>query len=359
MADILKKSRNYFKATGVVYEMWGFKKGVGRVPLSAEPCVVEIREDGKPTGEKRKAQRIAGGISIKTQYGVMEFKLMFTSIRSDGEETKNWRMAEEILNLVPVIGGDDKDADPSYVTLSGSVSVYDYKGKDGNIHSSIQWNANKVARVTEDEPSGCDFTGVGYVQRVYPEMRGDEETGRMMTDIFLADNSGRVFPMTLIGEQKSAEQEVAEETKDLMSAAQYIEEEVERGMTLDFTAARVMRHVGNRRKAARRVFGKSTQDMSSGFDVEELLITEGGEIEQPDELEDDDGNPIEDKSGWMNPAIVKKAITARNAMLEELANADDEAKTETKPKPKATAKPTKKPKKVDPFDDDDDPFGDF
>lgn len=353
MADTLRKSRNYFIGTGELYETWGFKKGVGRVPLSIEPCVVELREDGKPTGEKVKAERIAGGLSIKTQNGIMEFKLMFTSIRSNGEPTRNWEMAKSLLNLNPTIGGNPELPVDS-VEVCGSVSIYDHKGKDGKLYATLQYAVSKISRAATTD-SGVTFGGTGYVQRVFPEMRGEDETGRMIATLLLADNNGRVFPVNVIGNAQ-------EEDEADMSAAEFLEDEVQVGMTLSFCAERTMRHVGGTKKA-RRVFGKTSQEMSRGFDIEELVLAEADEVGEPEELEDEDGNPIEDKTGWMNPEIVKKAIKARNAMLAELANGDDDTKTEPKTanaKPKAKMKPKGESKrKVDPFDDDDDPFGDF
>ena len=65
--DILNKSKNFYRCVGTVYEL-GLKR---------EDCEVKLYEDGKPTGEKVKAECIKGKFGVRTDGGWLAEHCLF------------------------------------------------------------------------------------------------------------------------------------------------------------------------------------------------------------------------------------------------------------------------------------------
>ena len=342
MQNELKKSRQYFRSIGTVYEL----------ALKLEDCKCKYKDkDGNQ--KEADGERVMGTISIRTQKGIHPYNVYVQSLDYKGKPSKQWKMANYMLSWSPEINGNGEE--PTRVAVEGQVGVNDYV-KDGTVYTNLRWRVSKATtKVGDDEPTGTSLDAVCYVHKIDHEIVNEEETGRLKVSLMGADNKGACFPIDVIVEE------------DLADA---VEENIEVGTTLPVTLNRTMRHIGgDKKKGGKRMIGGSGDvNVNTGFDIEELILVGADEvIEEPEETEDEDGNPIEDKSGYINPATMKKAIKVRAAMLDELkanpperkgkSESFEDKKKKAAGKSKTVGKGANKP----PFDmgDDDDGDPDF
>ncbi len=302
MNNELKKSRQYFRSVGIVSEL----------NLKLEDCKIKYK-DSDGNEKTTDGERILGTVAIRTPRGIHTFNAYFQSLGFDGNPNKQWKMANDMLTWNPEINGNGENA--TRVSIEGQVDINDYH-KDGNVYSNLRWRVSKATtKVGEDDPAGTTLDLVAYVHQITEEKVNEEETGRLKITLMLADYKGACFPIEAIVD------------KDLADA---VEENIEVGTTLPVTLNRTMRHIGgDKKKGGKRMIGGSGDvNVNTGFDIEELILVGADEvIEEPEETEDEDGNPIEDKSGYINPATMKKAIKVRAAMLEEIKNNPPEKKS--------------------------------
>lgn len=353
----LNQTFSKFRAVGYVNEMGMMEQQSNgdwkSVPLRIVKTTRDKYVDGQKTSEKISCERLNGTISLKTDKGVQEFRVNFYSVNSDGTPSDKWKMAKKIADWVPAINPpeDKEDEEPSFVSMDGYISIYDNPGKDGKMYSNLQWNANaKCQHAKDGTSSGCSLVAVGFLNGFRKETipNGDdvEETGRLIVDLYGADNQGQCFPITCYVEADMAED---------------FEQNFEVGQTLDCEFNRVKRQVGST-KPKKRAFGggKSDVAVSSGFEVDELILVGADVIDPPEEdtIVDEEGNEKPVKTRYINPTAMRKALKAREAMLEEKlaekksggkkAGASLQAK-------KQAAKIGKKTNSV-PFDTEDDEF---
>lgn len=300
MENVLNKTKNYFKCIGVVSEL----------DLKREDCSIAIKDtDGNDNG-KINGEQIRGNIVVKTDNGLLTFRVFFRShnVRPDKNgkyENSRWKMATDMMELVPEIGGKEN---PSLVDVEGTIDVNDYCGQDGKIKTIVQLNASKVStsRVNPDEVHGCTWEGVMYIKSIAPETvtKNDEqeETGRLVINLLGINGKSECFPV-----KAYVAEEMAEAFEDMF------EEEQTVPMTIDI----VNRHVGGKKSQAKRAFGgKGSVDVNNGFDITEYMIVGADEPIEESEIEDEDGNPI--NNGYINPKTMKKALKERAKKLEEI-----------------------------------------
>ena len=331
----LHKSTNWFKATGILSEKYSLVKNNATGKLDRKPMQIEHTKrpeykDGKPTGKEIACDKLFGGIVLKTQNGICEFRVNFSSKNSDGSDSQKWAMAIAIANeWNPVIGGDGSD--PSFVTVSGSMGYYDsYSSKTKDTKIYYNWDASakcdRVEHVVDDEGednSGCTLHLVGLLKsKIWePDYKDPEEnTGRLKVTLMCGDGKGECFPVGVI-----VDEELAEDFNDGF----------ELGETLDCMFERNVRMVGGSKKQSTgRDLGKkkkSSQDMTNSFPIEELILNTVTPIEEPDELvtEDENGNEVEVRTQWINPKTMKAAIKIREEKLAQI-KADEGKKSGSK-----------------------------
>lgn len=293
--SVLNRTKNWYRCVGVLSEK----------DLKLEDCKVKLYADGKPTGEEIEAECVKGKVAIKTETGIQTFGIYFTSKAMDGKDSKDWGMAKAMYEKWnPAIGGDGSD--PTVVALEGMAEINDYPGENG-VSSRLQFRVRRAnTRVSPDEDHGMTLNATAYIHKMTPEVRNDEETGRLKVTLYGANGKGACFPIDMIVETDLAED---------------FETTYEVGQTVNFDIDIVTKHVGST-KGGKKAFGKGGKmNVNSGFDVTEYVLAGCDDpIEEPDELtiEDEDGNEVEVKTEWINPTAMKKAIKARATMLEEL-----------------------------------------
>ena len=307
--SVLSKTANWFRCVGLLSES----------NLKREDCDIKQKDANGQDAGTVKGERIMGSVAVKTDNGIHTFNVYAQSLTSKGEESKQWKMYCDMLDWNPQIGGDSS-VEPTPVNIEGAVSVNDYVTQQGEVKSGLRWRVGRAnTKASPDEPKGTTLKVTTLVQSIKPEVRQEEETGRLIVTLYGAEANGTCFPITAI-----VDEDMADAFNDCYEV----------GMTVPFELELVSRHVGNENTGGAKKFGRAGKvAVNNGFDVQELMLVGGDdEIEEPDELttEDENGNEVEVKTQWINPVAMKKAIKARAQMLEELKNNPPEKKSTNK-----------------------------
>lgn len=296
----LKRTRNAFRCVGTVSEN----------ALVREECKIKVRDEEGNAAGSVDGERIRGRIALSTKTGIHTFDVYAQNITSKNKPNQMWESFEAMLDWKPQIGGD---GEPAMVAVDGSVAINDYVGKTGEVSTSLRWNVRRGnTRVKADEETGCTLEAVAFIQSIKPETKtvdGEaEETGRLSVTLMGVGSNGDCFPINCFVDENMAEA---------------FTDNYEIGQSVNFTLELTTTHIGGV-APKKKAFGKAgSVAVNSGYDKQELMIYGADDpIEEPDEdsLVDEDGKAVEDKSGYINPIAMKKAIKARAAMLDELKN---------------------------------------
>lgn len=344
--DILNKSKNFYRCVGTVYEL-GLKK---------EDCEVKLYEDGKPTGEKVSAECIKGKFSVRTDGGIVTFMIYFASKGFDGKESRQWKMATDMLELNPEVNGGG--GAPSVVVVEGRLENNMFMSRDGKeVKEAPQFRVSKVSTTAYKEGMeyGITVNMSGCMTKNVPETKmadGEaEETGRGVMTVYMANGKGEVFPITVI---------VPDDLVDDVNDA------VENGCTIDATLDVNTITFGG--VAKKHGIGRAGKIDTSNVSTRTEFVLAGMDIvEEPDELyiEDEDGKQTPVKTLWMDSSVVKKAIKMYQVKKDEFAKNGGNKTTKSNSTPnlkdkKAEYKSKRVGKKVtNDFDDfgDDMPWG--
>nr|DAO00777.1 MAG TPA: hypothetical protein [Caudoviricetes sp.] len=345
--DILNKSKNFYRCVGTVYELG----------LTREDCEVKLYEDGKPTGEKVKAECIKGKFGVRTDGGIVTFMIYFASKGLDGKESRQWKMATDMMELNPEVNGNGNA--PSVVVVEGRLENNMFMSRDGKeVKEAPQFRVSKVSTTAYKEGmeygitvnmSGCMTKNVLETKMVNGEA---EETGRGVMTVYMANGKGEVFPVTVI---------VPDDLVDDVNDA------VENGCTIDATLDVNTITFGG--VAKKHGIGRAGKIDTSNVSTRTEFVLAGMDIvDEPDEkyIEDEDGKQTPVKTLWMDSSVVKKAIKMYQVKKDEFAKNGGNKNSDNKPTGsrladrKAEAKAKRVGKKKDDFDsfDDDMPWDD-
>lgn len=346
MSTTLKQTNNSWTCIGTVYE----KK------LKRETVTIEAGP--KDAKEKVQTDCIKGSVAIRVPDGVITFPIYFTQIGYNGEEAYSWKMAEAMFdNWNPAVNGNGSE--PTRVALNGELNFQDrYNENIKKVDSRLSYRIRSAnTKVSDDMLDGMTIKTDAFVQKVSPETKDDEETGRLIVDLLGADYKGGCYPIRCI---------VDEDGADVIADGDGDFEAFEVGQTR--TNLEIEYHMKGAEKkvatTARRTFGKKTgPDVYEGGNrsVVELMLVSADcvPVEEPEELtyEDENGNEVEVETAWINPKTMKEALKVRKAMLDELEQngGKKEEKTTAKNVGKKLSE-AKKAKVQDDFASEDDPF---
>ena len=340
--DILNKSKNFYRCVGTVYEL-GLKK---------EDCEVKLYADGKPTGEKVKAECIKGKFGVRTDGGIVTFMIYFASKGLDGKESRQWKMATDMMELNPEVGGNGNA--PSVVVVEGRLENNMFMSRDGKeVKEAPQFRVSKVSTTAYKEGmeygitvnmSGCMTKNVPETKMVDGEA---EETGRGVMTVYMANGKGEVFPVTVI-----VPEDLVDDVNDAVEAGCTIDATLDVN-TITFGGVAKKHGIGRAGKIETSNVSTRTEFVLAGMDI----------VEEPDEkyIEDEDGKQTPVKTLWMDSSVVKKAIKMYQVKKDEFAKNGGNKATKSNSTPnlkdkKAEYKSKRVGKKVtndfDDFDDD-------
>lgn len=298
--DILNKSKNFYRCVGTVYEL-GLKR---------EDCEVKIFENGAATGEKVKAECIKGKFSIRTDGGIVTFMIYFASKGLDGKESRQWKMATDMMELNPEVNGDGNA--PSVVVVEGRLENNMFMSRDGKeVKEAPQFRVSKVSITAYKEGMeyGITVNMSGYMTKNVPETKmvdGEtEETGRGVMTVYMANGKGEVFPVTVI-----VPEDLVDDVNDAVEAGCTIDATLDVN-TITFGGVAKKHGIGRAGKIDTSNVSTRTEFVLAGMDI----------VDEPDELyiEDEDGKQTPVKTLWMDSSVVKKAIKMYQVKKDEFA----------------------------------------
>ena len=340
--DILNKSKNFYRCVGSVYE----------IGLKREDCEVKIFENGVATGEKVKAECIKGKFGVRTDGGIVTFMIYFASKGLDGKESRQWKMATDMMELNPEVGGNGNA--PSVVVVEGRLENNMFMSRDGKeVKEAPQFRVSKVSTTAYKEGmeygitvnmSGCMTKNVPETKMVDGEA---EETGRGVMTVYMANGKGEVFPVTVI-----VPDDLVDDVNDAVEAGCTIDATLDVN-TITFGGVAKKHGIGRAGKIDTSNVSTRTEFVLAGMDI----------VEEPDELyiEGEDGKQTPVKTLWMDSSVVKKAIKMYQVKKDEFAKNGGNKATKSNSTPnlkdkKAEYKSKRVGKKVtndfDDFDDD-------
>ena len=298
--DILNKSNNFYRCVGSVYE----------IGLKHESCEVELWENGQKTGEKVKAECVKGKFGVRTDGGIVTFMIYFASKGLDGKESRQWKMATDMMELNPKVGGNGNA--PSVVVVEGRLENNMFMSRDGKeVKEAPQFRVSKVSTTAYKEGmeygitvnmSGCMTKNILETKMVDGEA---EETGRGMMTVYMANGKGEVFPVTVI-----VPEDLVDDVNDAVETGCTIDATLDVN-TITFGGVAKKHGIGRAGKIDTSNVSTRTEFVLAGMDV----------VDEPDEkyIEDEDGNQTPVKTLWMDPDTVKKAIKQYNMRKDEFA----------------------------------------
>ena len=298
--DILNKSKNFYRCVGTVYEL-GLKR---------EDCEVKLYENGVATGEKVKAEFIKGKFGVRTDGGIVTFMIYFASKGLDGKESRQWKMATDMMELNPEVGGNVNT--PSVVVVEGRLENNMFMSRDGKeVKEAPQFRVSKVSTTAYKEGmeygitvnmSGCMTKNVPETKMVDGEA---EETGRGVMTVYMANGKGEVFPVTVI-----VPDDLVDDVNDAVEAGCTIDATLDVN-TITFGSVAKKHGIGRAGKIDTSNVSTRTEFVLAGMDI----------VDEPDELyiEDEDGKQTPVKTLWMDSSVVKKAIKMYQVKKDEFA----------------------------------------
>ena len=298
--DILNKSKNFYRCVGSVYE----------IGLKREDCEVKIFENGVATGEKVRAECIKGKFGVRTDGGIVTFMIYFASKGLDGKESRQWKMATDMMELNPEVGGNGNA--PSVVVVEGRLENNMFMSRDGKeVKEAPQFRVSKVSTTAYKEGmeygitvnmSGCMTKNVPETKMVDGEA---EETGRGVMTVYMANGKGEVFPVTVI-----VPEDLVDDVNDAVEAGCTIDATLDVN-TITFGGVAKKHGIGRAGKIDTSNVSTRTEFVLAGMDI----------VEEPDEfyIEGEDGKQTPVKTLWMDSSVVKKAIKMYQVKKDEFA----------------------------------------
>lgn len=258
-----------------------------------EGTLLEIRHNEWKSGE---------GLNVDIDIEVAENEVHTVSAMSrykkkDGSENGIAKGLKTVVEeYLSVAKHGRENADKVRVT-QGRIGLNEYYGEDGQLRSFPQINTNFINRLKADEEFNprAEFEVEIFVKSVVPEIKNEEETGRVKVNAIIPLYGGRVIPFEFV---------VSEE------GSSFVEDNYEVGST-----ARVFGDIVNFKETIEKevpvAFGKPQKKITHNT-VREYLITGGTEPYDEDDVK------------AFTVEAVKKAMVERETYLQELKNRSEQ-----------------------------------
>ncbi|PAD70579.1 hypothetical protein CHH83_01895 [Bacillus sp. 7586-K] len=283
--------------------------------VTIEGLLLEVRSNEWQSGEGINIEldiEVAAN-EVHTITGMSKFK------KKDGTENGIAKGYKTIINEYKSVATHGRDEADKVRITQGQIGLNEYYGQDGMLRSYPQLSTNFVNRVQagEEYKPRAEFEVEVFIKSVNPEIKNDEETGRVKVDAIIPAYGGKVLPFSFMAP---------------VEAAEYIEDNYGPGSTVKIYGDIV--NFKEKKVVMEEVaFGKPKEKVTYNT-IREYLITGGSEPYDEDDVK---SYSIE---------TIQKAMTEREVYLEELKNKKDEPKEEKKggfnTKSKTTDKKDKK-----------------
>lgn len=289
MKDVLNQTKANFICVGTAYE-------------------VSLEEKVNSKGD----DCIMGSIILRVPGGLQRFRVYANKFNKSGKNVGQMNYLYRALvsaNWNTEINGNG--GEPTLVMLKGDFDINDYANANTNrVVSTIDYRIKSLtSRVPEDSPQGLTMEFDGICTKFAPEVKDDEETGRMIGQFMAVNYNGQVIPIDFVVDPEGADLVVNGDSDiEALSVTQ-----------TRTTVTMEVRHTTQgvaKAPVKKAVFGKAhgpkIVDTPREI-IENVLISYDYEAaKEPEEGEEDD------KSVWINPQTIKEAVKQRRIHLEEL-----------------------------------------
>lgn len=235
---------------------------------------------------------------VHTVHGMSQYK------KKDGSENgiaKGYQTVIDDYKSVAKVGREE--ADKVRIT-QGKIGVNEYYGQDGMLRSFPQLTSNFFNRLKADDEFNprAEFEVEVFVKSVTPEIKNEEETGRVKMSAIIPVFGGKVIPFNFMVDAEGAE---------------YVSDNYEAGTTTKVFGT-IVNFKEKKVVFEKAAFGKDKEKVTYNT-VREYLITGG-----VDPYEEDDAKAY-------TVDQIKQAMVERETYLEEMKNKDkDSSKKEEK-----------------------------
>lgn len=193
MLDGNRLSDNMVTVTGVLNELEvieGVSQGTGK-------------EYVRGTATVRVDQSINGQVTEN----LIPVKLFSMKYKNDGSENQVYKNILGYKDKFISIAAAENESDASRVTISGAKIEENawFDAKSNVVRSTYQISANFINKAKEDEQEKATFEFSGVVGKMYPEVRNDEETGRIIVDFVVITWGPKANKIQLVAEGSAAD----------------------------------------------------------------------------------------------------------------------------------------------------------
>jgi hypothetical protein len=234
---------------------------------------------------------------VHTITGMTKYK------KNDGSDNAIAKGYQTIIDEYLSIAKHGRDNADKVRVTQGRIGVNEYYGQDGMLRSFPQLSTNFVNRLNagDDFNPRAEFEVEVFVKSVVPEIKNDDETGRVKVNAIIPVFGGKVIPFEFtVGEE----------------GAEFVSDNYEVGCT-----TKVFGDIVNFKEVTETevavAFGKPQKKVTTKT-IREYLITSGSD---PYEEEDVKSYKVPD---------IQQAMVERETYLAELKNKDNSNKQEEK-----------------------------
>lgn len=192
MLDVSRLSDNIVTITGVLNEL-----------EIVEGTSTAGKDYVRGTATVRVDQEIEG----KVQENLIPVKLFSMKYKSDGTENQIYKKILGYRDQFTSIAAAEDEKDASRVTITGAKVEENawHDAKANVVRSTYQISTNFINKAKDDDTEKATFELSGVVGKMYPEVRNDEETGRVIVDFVVITWGPKANKIQLVASGSAAD----------------------------------------------------------------------------------------------------------------------------------------------------------
>ena len=192
MLDANRLSDNIVTITGVLNEL-----------EIIEGTTTSGKDYVRGTATVRVDQEIEG----KVQENLIPVKLFSMKYKSDGSDNQIYKKILGYRDQFTSVAAAEDEKDASRVTITGAKgeeNAWD-DPKTSVVRSTYQISTNFISKAKDDDTEKATFELSGIVGKMYPEVRDDQETGRIIIDFVVITWGPKANKIQLVASGSAAD----------------------------------------------------------------------------------------------------------------------------------------------------------
>lgn len=288
----IKQSLNELQITGCVEEVdlqfernqeVELKRGDFKKKVTCD--VVDFKHSSMTVKVDRKDEE---GNSLGETIIPVELRTLFNqnskalNDKGEVEDNKGFKALETIATY-------EKGTRVQITTRNDAIQENGYAGRDGWV-SRPRFVAQFVTSTNVPEEDKADAKITGVIRSIKPEIKNEEETGRLFVEFYMFNYKGDTYPMTL-----AVNEDLADDFRDVY----------ELGSSCQLDVELVSRTVGKPKVNKEKAFGRRASKIVEGYTVTEINVFGGDPVFE------------EENEYFVDLKDMKKAIEERELMIEQ------------------------------------------